>query len=141
VNHFGIHVTISVRSGDRIEVSQEELDQYRVYEGAFFGDLSNSTLYSCQGEPTEQALRESSSRALRVCTDGSTCGFSSVGRCKDVCTFYLGELGYKSCSPDGVNYYPEVMNVYLKNDLTESAGVISASLGITLTMLLFWISS
>jgi len=143
VNHFGIHVMISVRSGDLIAVTQDEVQEFRVYEGAFFGNLANATMYSCQGEPAEEALTESSSRALRVCTDGSTCGFTSVGYCKDVCNFYLGQLGYKNCTADGINYYPEVVNVYLKNDLVVSSAAlfVSPAVSMVITLLLSWISS
>jgi len=137
VNHFGIHVLISVRSADVIAVTQEELQEYRVYEGAFFGDLSNSTMYSCQGETEAQALSESSSRPLRVCTDStSPCGISSVGRCTDVCNSYSGDLGYQDCAADGTTYH-EVVNVYLKNDIVSSAASSNSLWILPLAFLVF----
>jgi len=135
VNAFGIHVLISSRSGDVISVTQDELAQYRVYEGAFFGDLaSNSSWYSCQGEPIAEAESESTWRQYRVCTDSSVCGFTSVGRCSDACKVNLGQLGYQNCTGNGTTYY-EVVNVYLQNDV-QSQGITSYPVQLVLALLL-----
>jgi len=136
VNAFGIHVMISTRSGNEIAVTPDELAQYRVYEGAFFGDLSsNSSWYSCHGEPIAEAESESSWRKYRVCTDSTVCGFNSVGRCADVCKVNDGQLGYQNCTGNGTIYY-EVVNTYLQSDVS-SQGIAFYPVQLVLALLMF----
>jgi hypothetical protein len=128
VNAFGKHVLISVRNIPYVPATLEEMLDHRVYEGAFFGNLFGNDFiaYTCTGD--KDALENSPTRSLRVCTTNMTCNFRSVGNCSDACSNYTSNYGYSQCKGlDGRDYVP--MNVYLKSnaDVTTNPQTFSLS--------------
>jgi hypothetical protein len=97
VNLTSTPVTISARgSTPSLEASTVELNDYRIEEGAFWGnafaDLGSVIGYSCDG--VDQAADDShGDLPLRQCaqpdgpgSDISPCGLHYAGLCSDVCT-------------------------------------------------------
>ena len=119
-NFFGKTVQISMRLPEGIEISSafevtsEELEEYSIFEGGFFGNIfaENSGAYTCFGNRTE---KENADPILqdRVCTEEtntlnseesvSHCGFIITGQCSNPEGFKIGE-----------EIYEEVIFVYLK---------------------------
>lgn len=111
VNYYGVHVTISVRSGEdplRIHPGDDELDAYPHVEGAFWGNLWAPVPYlrTCYN-----SANAANSRAhLRVCAtghvgaDGITeeCGMIEiVGPCSSACVgFDQARQDYTKCEDD-----------------------------------------
>jgi len=117
VNKFGERVFISVRNIPYVPATLEEMQEHKVYEGAFFGNLFRNDMiaYTCTGDDEEYALEHSPSRSLRVCTSNMTCNFQTVGKCSDACSAYTPNYGYSQCKGlDERDYVP--MNVYLKSN-------------------------
>jgi len=98
---------------------QSEMEQYRVYEGSFFGNIfteNGGTKYVCQGEPTHLAIQQSSDRQWRRCTDPNyDCGFTNLGKCSNVCSDFNANYGYSVCRGSDNVTYPAV-NVFLKSN-------------------------
>jgi len=126
VNAFGKHILISVRNDPKVGASPSEMQDFPVFEGAFFGSLfsPNVTAFSCQGEPEIQALGESPDRQWRACTDffHDNCPHS-IGYCADYCSIYTPKFGFARCDFNGTEY-DQVLNVYLR----ASGGRIQQSL-------------
>jgi len=104
VNYNGVHVTVSIRSGEhplRLHSNDPELDDFPNIEGAFWGNIFSSNPYinACY-----QKNNVDNSRALgRDCaaghllSDGTVeeCGIINiVGECKNVCKKYSASRGY-----------------------------------------------
>lgn len=121
VNAYGVSVPISVRSHGVLGADSEEMSQFPVYEGTFFGDVFGAELktYACLGELPEIAMQHSSSRSLRICADlTGDCEVISVGRCQDVCDTYHPRYGWQSCWAEGA-LYTETISVYLRDDTND----------------------
>lgn len=118
VNAFGVSVAISVRAGS-LSYGQDELREYSVYEGTFFGQVFDGELeriYSCQGHAADNAREASEARHMRVCTDlDDDCGVISLGRCRDVCDRFEEDVGWTECWADGQRY-DETVSVHLFAD-------------------------
>ena len=114
VNYFGTPVAINLRTRNtsdlKIPVTENELEQFPYYEGAFFGNIFDSTnkQYVCQGDAPKKVLVGKN----RICSlpdldhpgrKTSACGFTIVGDCEDSFVF----------ERDGITYN-EVMHVWLK---------------------------
>ncbi len=119
-NFFGKTVQISMRlpegveGSSALEVTPEEIEEYLIFEGGFFGNIfaENSGAYTCLGNRTE---KENADPILqdRVCTEEtntfnseesvSHCGFIITGQCSDPESFKIGK-----------EVYEEVIFVYLK---------------------------
>jgi hypothetical protein len=129
VNALGKHVFISLRNIPYVPATLEEMTDHRVYEGAFFGNLFGNDFiaYTCTGDKEVDALKNSPTRFLRLCTTNMTCNFKSVGNCSDACSNYTSNYGYSQCKGlDGRDYVP--MNVYLEsNDVTTNSQTFSLS--------------
>jgi len=119
VNYFGEHIEISPRNYPSSATTKDEMKDFRVFEGAFFGDIfsEDTTIkkFSCQGTPTRVALAQSGDREWRRCTDPEyDCEMEVVGDCSEVCTEYTDDFGYSQCTgSDGVSY--PAINVFLKS--------------------------
>ena len=86
-NALGTHVQLSLRGGN-IPVSSLERQQYRRYEGAFWGNFFSAT-------PTMNVCEvDGGGMAGRLCTEGMNCGFTYHGACPTSCA-----------NPDGTNMY------------------------------------
>jgi len=104
VNFYGVHVTISVRSGEkplRLLPFDTELDDYPYVEGAFWGNIWAPTPYlnACY-VPTN---RDNSRDHLRECASGhvnadgtiAECGIIDIrGSCSSVCKKFDASRGY-----------------------------------------------
>jgi len=128
VNFFGKHVLISIRNVPYIPAMLDEMAEFGVYEGAFFGNVfnSNDTMFSCIGDNEKYALVHSPDRVNRICTDNMTCGFYSMGLCSEACKGFNENYGYATCTgANGVDYL--AMNVYLKNYPNALSSTLKAS--------------
>jgi len=120
VNGLGKSIDISVRSAGVVNASEEEKNNYRTYEGAFFGSLANQHVYTCQGDDRQKALAESKDRQYRVCTDlNNECFMTPLGKCENICETFTVNYGWKNCKENGT-IYQEVINVFLESDLKIS---------------------
>jgi len=115
---FGHHVLISARNSPLSSASLVEIKAFRVFQGAFFGNIFNMTYvtkFSCVGDNESVALANSQDRQWRVCTNlDNKCDFKSLGKCSQVCKMYDPNLGFSQCTGNGV-VYPAV-NVFLKSN-------------------------
>jgi len=126
---------ISLRHNPILEADATELIDWPVYEGAFFGNVFNSTsykVYACQGEPKDQAVLESPDRIWRICTDtGSPCNFTLLGKCSDVCQGYSKTFGYSNCTTGTGEVFTDVMNTFLRmNGVSVSSGEVPLPVGV-----------
>jgi len=140
VNAFGKHILISIRSVQTIGVTEEEIQKFELYEGAFFGNAfaQYGSVFSCQGTPEQQALAESPDRQWRVCTDPShpNCP-TSIGYCSDHCMNYVKDFGYSSCLVNGTTW-DQVLNVYLETSVgMQFSPILLVWLAITVFGLFF----
>jgi len=128
VNFFGKHVYISTRNNPSMWAEMDEMTDFGVYEGAYFGNLfTNDTQYTCSGLREDLALEQSTDRALRVCTEDMKCYFHNVGRCEDVCEIATAFYGYSACwGSDGVLY--PAANVFLRTTSTSGGALNLVSL-------------
>jgi len=135
VNAFGKHILISVRNDPKVGADPSEMQDFPVFEGAFFGSLftPNVTAFSCQGEPEIQALGDSPDRQWRACTDffHDNCPYS-IGYCADYCSIYTPKFGFARCEFNGTEY-DQVLNVYLR----ASGGRIQQSLIVLVIVVIF----
>ena len=119
VNAFGMPIPISLRSVRALSATEQEREDYPVYEGTFFGQIFEGSMtraYTCQGSAAEAALAHSEDRALRVCTNGTDqCGILSAGRCRDVCETRTVDMGWSDCWAEGKRY-ERTVSVYLFAD-------------------------
>jgi hypothetical protein len=110
INHFGVSIPISVRGSHPAldTLTPEEIDQFTLHEGGFFGNLFRRDigLFACaSGEP----LNEFPVGEFRVCTqpigdgEATRCGFRYVGQCADASAPVSTPLGD----------FEEVISVYL----------------------------
>jgi hypothetical protein len=117
VNYFGVHVEISTRNYPSAGATKDEMKDFKMFEGAFFGDVfsadGENKKFACQGTPTSVALDHSEDRELRRCTDpGYDCMIEVVGKCSDVCSYFIDDYGYSQCLGSDGKSYP-AMNVFL----------------------------
>ncbi|WP_428267154.1 hypothetical protein [Haliangium sp.] len=141
VNAYGESVAISVRSPTMSLASQDEIDDWKVYEASYFGnvfvddvadELDETERYGCQGQRPEIAMLNAPTRSLRVCsdpvdgTDISECDMVTRRRCRDVCSDYVSGYGWQSCTaPDGT-VYEEVLSVWILDDDSDQANATCA---------------
>jgi len=113
VNFFGEHINISARNYPISGATRNEMKDYRVYEGAFFGNVFSGLKFACQGLPAELALARSPDREWRRCTDTDyDCGMEVMGDCSEVCYSYSDDYGFSHCTgSDGVSY--PAINIFL----------------------------
>ncbi|MCB9655283.1 MAG: hypothetical protein H6729_14270 [Deltaproteobacteria bacterium] len=89
-NAMGTHVQLSLRGGD-ISVSSLERQQYRRYEGAFWGNLFSAT-------PTMNVCEvDGGGMAGRLCTEGANCGFTYHASCPTACSAPDASGTYTNC--------------------------------------------
>jgi hypothetical protein len=117
VNYFGEHIEISTRNYPSAGATKDEMKDFKMFEGAFFGDVfaadGDNKKFACQGTPTSVALDHSEDRELRRCTDpGYDCMIEVVGKCSDVCSYFIDDYGYSQCLGSDGKSYP-AMNVCL----------------------------
>jgi len=123
VNAFGVHVHISMRSGNEIAIGANEAATYSVYEGSFFGDPVLKQNFTCQGESLEEAESQSAERSLRVCTDNtSNCDITVAGKCSNICLYYTEQTGYTQCTVENTTF-SQIINIYLKKDKPSSSAI------------------
>jgi hypothetical protein len=108
-NKFGIHVTISLLgvngAGNTLAYTSQELTDYGVKEGCFFGNLFDGVTGSF-GANDGLSLASNESTA-RVCALGSQCSpMVYAGSCSQYCTLDSTNTFYTSCSYNGVTYRP-----------------------------------
>ena len=119
-NFFGKHVQISMRAPEGmkvvegLETTPEEVEEYSIYEGGFFGNLfaKNPGAFTCLGDRTEEEKTDPILQD-RVCTEEtdiyntdkqvSHCGFIITGQCNNPESFLIWEETYE-----------EVIFIYLK---------------------------
>lgn len=107
VNQFGAKVPIEL---DVASVGSQAPSPDMAYpDGAFFGDLATSSLYSCT---LDSEGERSTFSSLRVCDEpGNRCGIQSLGRCADHCSFDNGHI--TSCRAPSGTAYSHVVGVRL----------------------------
>ncbi len=114
VNKYGLHVTVSMQgrnaNNSAIPLSANELSNYSVKEGCFFGNLFNGEGIFV-GE--DHAPWSSSYSSVRACALDYTYGPSPdcsplvvVGDCSATCTLDAGGTYYTSCTYGGKSYKP-----------------------------------
>ncbi len=127
VNHYGLSVAISLR-GAGLEVSEQEIQDFYVYEATFYGDVfaTPMKMYACWGAAPWLARAQSSARRLRVCSDAgdehaSLCSgsakepFIATGDCSAVCSSYDEVRGWSDCAGQvtGTEVYAETLSSWL----------------------------
>lgn len=129
VNAFGVSVPISLRAHDKLSADADEIAEFPVYEATFFGNVfdGEQDMYACTGDRPDIAAAQSPSRALRVCSDPSgdgtsECTFTTLGRCRDVCTEKHARMGWSGCAAGGTTY-TEGVSVHLRVEVDEGASV------------------
>jgi hypothetical protein len=131
VNAMGAHVQISVR-GDRpsLEPTDQEAKEYRIEEGAFYGNLFSEQPYaaSCIGhhEPGSPAM---SNRlcASEVIGSETVCGIVSAGQCTEVCDVKSqgDQQVYTNCRLGDHSVTSEVITVFLSDSTAEKANAFT----------------
>ena len=114
-NRYGAHVPISLlgQTADNtpLAVSDQELSDYPVTEGCFFGNLFNKDgVFSANDRPLALAGDQSSVRACAM-PDRTGSGASSMcspikyaGNCRDLCQPDPTNLYYLNCTMNGKTY-------------------------------------
>jgi hypothetical protein len=143
-NAFGEKVPLSLRGNHpALATTPEEIKNYPVEEGAFYGDLfqasgSAAPMFACSGLGSKDVCELESNEWLdvRVCAQGagsvSQCGFYVPGDCYDfasaspgACSEIEGD-GYGACGPtfgsESATSYDEVITVYLQRSAGSSCG-------------------
>jgi hypothetical protein len=113
VNSAGANITISLRGApSQLTCTSPELTGYTLQEGAYFGNVFDSTgLYVCKGTGT-------STLSGRNCTYANTigartaCGFIYTGLCSNVCVF---SSGYATGCVYNSTAYNNPVTTYLTN--------------------------
>jgi len=118
VNYFGEHIEISSRNYPSAGATKDEMKDFGMFEGAFFGDVfaadGDTKKFACQGTPTSVALDHSEDREWRRCTDPEyDCKIEVVGECSDVCSYFTEDYGYSHCLGSDGKSYPAI-NVFLQ---------------------------
>jgi hypothetical protein len=142
-NAFGNKVPLSLR-GDHpaLATTAEELEDFPVEEGAFYGDLfatagSAAPMFACPGLGPKDACEAESNEWLdvRVCAQGagsvSQCGFYIPGDCYNFEAAAPGACneidadGYADCRASmdlNAPAYAEVITVYLRRSAGSACG-------------------
>lgn len=104
VNFYGVHVTISVRSGEkplRLRPNHPELAAYNKIEGAFWGNLwapqpyINACYNNANVNNSRAHQRDCATGHLEQDGSVSECGIINVmGSCSSVCKSYSSSRGY-----------------------------------------------
>jgi len=114
-NRYGAHVPISVlgqyADGTPIPISDEELSNFPVSEGCFFGNMFRKDgVFSGNDRPSALADDQSSLRACAM-PDRTGAGESSMcppvqyaGNCRDLCQPDPTNLYYLTCTVNGHSY-------------------------------------
>jgi hypothetical protein len=126
VNKTGIAITVSLRGAQTgLSLQGTESTDYRVQEGAFFGNVfagRDFSLNACMGR--DQALSETyGDLPDRDCTEANgindpthtQCGFTYAGLCSSYCTTNADGT-YSDCT-DGTTVFPEAVTTYLYGSL------------------------
>lgn len=142
-NAFGIKVPLSLRGNHpALATTPEEVDQYPVEEGAFYGDLFTApgiaaSMFACPGLGFKDSCEVESNEWLdvRVCAAGagtlSQCGFYVPGDCYNYAVASPGACseidadGYGACRPTmalDAPAYAEVITVYLRRSEGSPCG-------------------
>jgi hypothetical protein len=111
-NAFGVHVDIAIlgqyANGTPIAVGSDELSQFPLTEGCFFGNLfQGDGVFSGNDRPMGASGAENS---LRVCSlpdsaGGSNCApIQYSGDCRDLCKADANNLYFPTCSVNGKSY-------------------------------------
>lgn len=122
VNKYGRQVSIAVEgqtaTGAQIPMVNGEFTTYSFYEGAFFGNLYDSTdgLFSCSDSFAGQTRDVSSLRACAIdyspSSSGDDCApMVNVGSCGTYCTVDSTGVYYTSCTYNGRTYKPITTNI------------------------------
>lgn len=103
-NYYGVHVTISVRSGEkplRLPSGSPELTSYNKVEGAFWGNLwapqpyINACYNSANVNNSRAHQRDCAAGHLEQNGSVSECGIIDIlGSCSSVCKSYNSQRGY-----------------------------------------------
>jgi hypothetical protein len=116
LNFFGVHVEISIRGHALPHPSAEELADYTLQEGAYWGNIfkdDEPELFAC----TNKSNLANSYASLRFCSngfpvpDGSTisCGLlRNVGSCDNWCTEDAHQAQFNACGR-----WQQVLSVFL----------------------------
>lgn len=112
VNKFGVSVPISILgldgNGSAIPYTSQELTDYPVTEGCFFGNLFDTIAPVKVGN--DGLSYASSESGRRMCaasgSDALGCGLAWVGSCSTYCTKDSTNTYYVSCTYSGVTYKP-----------------------------------
>jgi hypothetical protein len=116
-NKYGAHVPISVlgrtSTGDTIPLADNELSDYPITEGCFFGNLfQGQGAFSANDRVQPLDETQSSSRACAM-ADPTNPGAPSncppiqfAGNCRDICQPSADGTFYESCQVNGVVYRP-----------------------------------
>lgn len=108
VDHAGVKRMISVRGAHpALRVSPREVAQYRVAEGAYYGNLfvEKQPRYLCVA-PAQQTVE-------RVCGPSmAECPMAVAGSCDDVCSLRGPAQSFRACRGDRHAYF-EVVTVFL----------------------------
>ena len=137
-NKYGAHVPISIlgrdEDGDPLPVGADELSQFPISEGCFFGNLFHSDGVFA-GDDRAVSLGASDS-SLRACALPDRSGGGAVsncppiryaGRCNDVCTKDSSGLYYTSCTVNGKTYLPLSTRIQPSVQYTCGDGVCQAT--------------
>jgi len=122
VNRYGRQVSIAVEgltaTGAQIPLANGELSTYSFYEGAFFGNLYDSTdgLFSCSDSFASLSRSYSSLRACALDYSPSVASddcapIVNVGSCSLLCTADSTGTYYSSCTYNGRTYKPIATNI------------------------------
>jgi hypothetical protein len=133
VNAFDTSVPISMRAPGKLESDLDERVEFPVYEATFLGNVFNveQDMYACTGDMPEVASALSTSRVLRACSDpaggsdASACQFTTLGRCRDVCSDKNATMGWSGCGAGGTSY-SEAVSVFLRSTVPADANMYCA---------------
>lgn len=123
INVVGATIAISLRNVNSLAASPAEMEQFKVYEGTFFGSLHTEDVvyYSCLGDDANVGMALSNDRVNRLCADESDeCDIVSLGRCRDVCDTRDANYGWTGCWANGERF-DETLSVYLRSSNNDNA--------------------
>jgi len=130
-NRYGAHVPISLlgttADGTPLATSDEELSNFPVTEGCFFGNLFRKDgVFSASDRPVALADDQSSLRACAM-PDRTGSGASSMcapiqyaGNCRDLCKPDPSNLYYLSCTVNGKTY--RALSTRIRQDAEYTCG-------------------
>lgn len=134
VNKFGMNVMVSLlgygADGSPIPMGAEELTDYPVKEGCFFGNLFNGEGAFVGAEQVWPAS-SSSSRACAINAlsgNGAYCSpMISIGSCSTHCILNSANTGYTSCTHNAITYLPITTRITVDQIYVCGDGICQAS--------------